>query len=86
MFGGEEQSVKLRFDNCLVGVVIDRFGKDIIIAPADENHVTIHVNVAVSDQFLEWIFALGDGVKILGPDDLVKRMRDEAQKAYERYL
>lgn len=86
MFGGEEQSVKLEFDNSLVGVVLDRFGKDIIIAPADENHFTINVNVAVSDQFLGWIFALGEEVKILGPENVVERMRAEAKKAYERYL
>lgn len=49
MYGGEEQSVKLEFENRLVGVVIDRFGKDIIIAPAGDNHFTIKVDVAVSD-------------------------------------
>lgn len=35
-----------------LGVVLDKFGKDIIIVPADDTHFTIHVNVAVSDQFL----------------------------------
>lgn len=30
MFGGEEQTVKLLVDNSLVGVILDRFGKDMI--------------------------------------------------------
>ena len=85
MYGGEEQSVKLEFDNGLVGVVIDRFGKDIIIAPAGDNHFTIKVDVAVSDQFLGWIFALGDGAKILGPENVVEQMKELVKKAIEKY-
>lgn len=85
MYGGEEQSVKLEFDNGLVGVVIDRFGKDIIIAPAGDNHFTIKVDVAVSDQFLGWIFALGDGAKIIGPANVVEQMKELAKKAIEKY-
>ena len=86
MYGGEEQSVKLEFDNNLIGVVIDRFGKDIIIAPADDTHFVIHVNVAVSDQFLGWIFALGDGARILGPENVVEHMKLQAKKIYEKYM
>ena len=86
MFGGEEQSVKIQFENSLVGVVLDRFGKDIIIVPVDETHFSIHANVAVSDQFFGWIFALGDGAKILAPENVVEKMKLEAKKTYERYL
>lgn len=85
MYGGEEQSVKLEFENRLVGVVIDRFGKDIIIAPAGDNRFTIKVDVAVSDQFLGWVFALGDGAKILGPENVVEQMKKLAKKAIEKY-
>lgn len=85
MYGGEEQSVKLEFDNNLVGVVIDRFGKDIIIVPSDKEHFIVNVNVAVSDQFLGWAFALGDGVKILGPQNVVEQMKEMAKKVFEKY-
>lgn len=85
MYGGEEQSVKLEFENRLVGVVIDRFGKDIIIAPTGDNHFTIKVDVAVSDQFLGWVFALGDGAKILGPENVVEQMKKLAKNAIEKY-
>ena len=36
MFGGDEVKVKLAFRNDLVGVIIDRFGKDISIHPTKE--------------------------------------------------
>ena len=35
MFGGKEEKVKLLVDNSLAGVMIDRFGKDIIMVPGD---------------------------------------------------
>lgn len=85
MFAGEEQSVKLQLRNELVGVVLDRFGKDIMIIPKDEEHFNVSVNVAVSAQFFGWIFALGDGVKILGPESVVEKMKEEIRKSAERY-
>lgn len=86
MFGGEEVKVRLRFKNELVGVIIDRFGRDIIICPsAEEGCSEVTVEVALSDQFLGWIFALGTGVKILGPDHVVDRYRKELNSVMESY-
>jgi predicted DNA-binding transcriptional regulator YafY len=75
MYGGEEQYVKLLVDNSLAGVIIDRFGKDISLIPADENHFTVNVDVHVSMQFLGWIISLGEKVKILGPETVVEQMK-----------
>ena len=44
-----------------------------------------HVKVAVSEQFFGWIFGLGDGVKILGPEQVLEQMKLEVKKANERY-
>lgn len=86
MFGGEEVSVRLRFRNDTVGIMLDRFGKDIPIRPADkEGWSETHVDVALSDQFLGWIFSLGTRVKITGPDDVVERFREEIQAMNELY-
>ena len=86
MFGGEEKKVTIEADNDMVGVMIDRFGKEIIIAPAGKDKFRITVNVAVSRQFLGWIIALGDGVKIVGPEDVVVEMKQEARRLAEQYL
>ena len=78
MFGGDQKKVTLKFKNELVGVFIDRFGRDIRVTPTDqEGWSQIAVDIAVSDQFLGWIFALGTGVKITGPEDVVERFRNE---------
>ena len=85
MFGGEPTYVTLRCANEMVGVIIDRFGKDIMIRPDGRNHFVTGVEVAVSEQFLGWVFALGEKVQITGPDGVVKRMREELQAVRKVY-
>ena len=86
MFGGEESSVTLEGRNDMVGILIDRFGKEIFITPVDETHFRTNVNVAVSKQFLGWIIALGDGVKIIAPDSVVEQMKAEIGRLTRQYL
>ena len=85
MFSGELRRVKLLVENRLAGVMIDRFGKDVIMVPHDEEHFTISVEVRVSSQFFGWVFALGDGVKIIAPDDIVKMAREQIHSLLEQY-
>ena len=85
MFGGKEKTVKLLVDNRLAGVIIDRFGKDIMLIPADENHFTVNVDVHVSKQFLGWVFSLGEQVKILSPEEVVEQMQGEVKRLVEQY-
>ena len=78
MFGGERVKVKLRFKNDLVGVLIDRFGKEITVRPTqDPEWAEANVDVAMSNQFLGWVFSLGEGVKIVSPKEAVDRFLSE---------
>jgi predicted DNA-binding transcriptional regulator YafY len=85
MYGGEEQYVKLLCENGLAGVIIDRFGKDVMMVPVDEGHFHANVNVAVSDPFLGWVYTLGEGIKIVGPEGVVEQMKDKLSKTLELY-
>lgn len=86
MFHGEIKKVHISFPNYMVGVFIDRFGKDIPIHPAEgENRSRTSVDVAVSKQFFGWIASLGRWVKIEGPEAVVAEMRDFAQKLSKVY-
>ena len=85
MFGGKEKTVKLRVHNSLAGVIIDRFGKDIMMVPEDEEYFTVNVDVHVSRQFLGWVFSLGERVKLLEPDDVVEEMKKEIRRLNEQY-
>ena len=85
MFGGEETKVKLEFKDEMVGVLIDRFGTDISIRPVREGWSVTTVDVAVSEQFFGWVFGLGAKVKIVGPEDVVDRFKDELRNIQNQY-
>lgn len=84
MFSGEETKVTLEADNSMAGVLIDRFGKDITLIPQDGGRFRATVDVAISDQFLGWIVALGT-VKIVGPEAVVKKMQAKVSNLIADY-
>ncbi len=86
MFRGEEQQVKLFVNNRMAGVIIDRFGKEVMMIPSDAEHFKVNVDVHVSPQFFSWIISLGDDVKIIGPEDVVERMKDEIRRLGRQYV
>ena len=85
MYGGEEVRVTIEARNEMIGVLIDRFGKDLMITRSDDSSFRAVVEVAVSRQFLGWIMALGDGVRIVGPRSVVDEMREEARRLAGQY-
>jgi predicted DNA-binding transcriptional regulator YafY len=74
MFSGETGKVKLQFDNSLINVVIDRFGKEVEIQKLDQNTFLIEVDVVATNTFLSWLFMFGDKVKIVEPLSLKEEM------------
>lgn len=84
MFSGEETKVTLEAGNSMAGVLIDRFGKDIMLIPQDGGRFRATVDVAISDQFLGWIVALGT-VKIVGPEAVVKKMQAKVSNLIADY-
>ena len=86
MYSGETCNVKLRFHRSLVNVVIDRFGREILLIPDGEEHFVFTVNVAVSPMFLSWVIGFGAKARILYPSHVVdacRRMCLEAMAQYE---
>ncbi len=75
MFGGREEIVTLEFENHFIGVVLDRFGKDVPVRKKDKEHFQVRVQVALSGQFYGWLTGLGVGAKITAPEDIVKEYR-----------
>lgn len=86
MFGGKEELVNISFKNSLIGVVIDNFGKDITIKKDNEERFSIHVKVAVSDQFFGWITGLGDGAKIISPPEVARKYKEHILKVISEYM
>ena len=85
MFGGKEETICLEAHNRLVGVVLDRFGRDIMIQRKDHEHFKTLVRVNVSDQFFGWIASLGPDAVIASPDDVRDRYREFLEKSLSNY-
>ncbi|MBF4696022.1 helix-turn-helix transcriptional regulator [Fusibacter ferrireducens] len=85
MFSGETEKVKLQFDNSLINIVIDRFGKEVEIQKVDQNAFLIEVDVVATNTFLSWLFMFGDKVKIVEPLSLRKEMISTIMKISNIY-
>ena len=85
MFTGTEERVTLRFDNDLVGAVLDRLGLDSMIIPDDEEHFTVSADVVVSPQFFAWVSGFGPKAKIISPETVVEQMRKHAESVVAMY-
>lgn len=85
MFGGREETLRLVFENRFVGVVLDRFGHDVMLHKQDEEHFAILVRVNVSSQFFGWLAGLGPGAVITSPERVRKEYTDFLENALRNY-
>ena len=85
MFSGEEESVQLRFENHLVGAVLDRLGQDVFIIADGDDHFTVRADVVVSPQFFAWVTGFGAAAQIIGPNDVVEKMRQHINSVAALY-
>lgn len=83
MFGGREETVTLRCKNSRAGVIIDRFGEDVVFRRADSGHFEVTVKVAVSPHFLSWLISFAGEITVLSPDSVRRELRELAKKALE---
>ncbi|MBR0145570.1 MAG: WYL domain-containing protein [Eubacterium sp.] len=80
MFHGNIEHVRIRASYDLAGVMIDRFGRKIEIKDNKDGTFDFEVDVRVSDQFLGWIIAVGENVRILSPESVIDRMKEIAKR------
>ncbi len=85
MFGGKTQAVTLRFPESMVGIILDRFGKETDIRQLDDGFVRARVHAAVSGQFYGWLTGLGERVSIMGPKDVRDGYVDFLGQIIENY-
>ena len=76
MFHGEAVCATLHVKAPFMDAIVDRFGRDVEVVRATENHADICVNVLKSPQFFGWIAGLNGGVTIKTPKKLATEYRD----------
>ncbi|MCP1109897.1 putative DNA-binding transcriptional regulator YafY [Lachnospiraceae bacterium PF1-21] len=82
MYGGEDMKIKLRVNEELVGVMIDRFGKEIPVIKDGDTFLTT-VDVKVSTQFFGWLAGLGTNVQIISPDTVREQYKEHLKALLE---
>ena len=85
MYSGDAVDVKLRFHRSLLNVVIDRFGKNTMLIPENEEWFNFTVKVAVSPMFLSWVIGFGNKAKILYPQSVADQCKALCQEAMSQY-
>ena len=85
MYSGEETDVKLRFHRSLVNVVMDRFGRDILLIPDGEEHFVFTSKVAISPMFLSWVIGFGTKAKVLYPQSVIDACKTMCLEALQQY-
>ena len=85
MYGGKEEIVKLRCENHLAGVVIDRFGQDVSLVPSGESHFTFSAKVYNSPVFLSWLMNFGSQITVLSPDNVKQDLIKLAKEVLNQY-
>lgn len=70
MYGGREESVTLRCKNRMSGVIVDRFGEDVVFLKSDSEHFEVHVKVHISPNFFGWLLGVSDGISITAPENV----------------
>ena len=68
MYGGKQENVTLSFPEELIGVMLDRFGKDVLIKKEKDDSYSLHTDVVISGQFFGWLAGLGKKVRLLSPE------------------
>lgn len=76
MFGGREEIVTLQFPNRLIGVVLDRFGKDAEVRPMTDRVFRIRAKVNVSGQFFGWLAGIGREAVVISPAEVKEEYRN----------
>lgn len=76
MYRGEPVSATLLVNEAAMGAVIDRFGKDVDSAPADDGEARVHAVVMKSPAFFGWLAQFGDRIRIEKPTWLAHEYRD----------
>ena len=85
MYSGDAVDVKMRFHRSLANVVIDRFGRDVLLIPDGEDHFVFTAPVAISPIFLSWIIGFGAKARILHPQSVIDRCKELCLEALGQY-
>lgn len=85
MFAGEDVRIRIRFNNDLINVVLDRFGLEADIRKDGDEHFILSTRAKFSDGLVNWILTWGDQAKAISPDYLVEAIETKVRQMMALY-
>ena len=85
MFAGKETQVRMRFAEHLAGAVLDRLSQNAMLMPEEDGQFTVTASVVPSPQFFAWLTGFGSEARILGPEHIVKQMKEHINSVAALY-
>ena len=85
MFSGETSSVRLRCASRFASDVLDQFGSSVIMLQSNEEYFDCSVRVVVSRLLFSWLMRYGNGIKILGPGNVIEQFREACRETLRQY-
>ena len=69
----------------LISAMFDLFGENTKILSSSNEAVRFRVNVQVSDLFFGWCCSFADKVRLLGPKNVIERLKEYTDLIKEQY-
>lgn len=85
MFGGEAETVTILLPASMIGIIIDRFGKETDVRSRDNDMISVRIKAAVSGQFYGWITGLGEKISIIAPEKIKKEYAQYLKEILKKY-
>ena len=83
MYSGHRERVRLSCANALAGVILDRFGQEVMLVPDGEGRFTVTLDVVLSPQFWGWLAGLGPEAALLEPAAAAEEYRAYLKRLLE---
>ncbi len=85
MYGGKEETVSLRCNNRIAGVIIDRFGTDLPFGNVTDTHFDIRIKVHTSPLFYSWLMSFGADITVLAPNEVINEYKALSHAGLDQY-
>ena len=84
MYGGREELVSIECRDSLAGVIIDRFGQDVLFTKT-EFGFKFSMRVMISPTFFAWVLGFGEDMRILSPEGVKTELKNKLSKLSDYY-
>lgn len=86
MFSGDEKTIRLKFHKNMIGVMIEKFGEDLIILKdKDKDYFHTAQSIRVSNKFFAWLLSYNGQIRLIAPEAVVLDFKEYIQRNLDIY-